>query len=303
VEVRKFSTFLLLYAVGVGIISGIYQSMAVHPSHKGIDDFMRASTKVDLRLGNRPYYPELAGLGDAIASDLKSGIPGYSPIDAANWAKKFGHGLIDNNAISAMIRLNRMPSIEVLVRLGYLMKQAGADVQIYDYLLIAADGIWAKLSECFESDENPSHNGQAIPHKADVAVTVDFVTRTYAELPWVDRMAAMHPLLQSISRDVKLAAMTDDLEIIQELVREAFHSHQTIGAFAARVDVPPEWVRNILDGRWDEVRDEATIGMVLKLSDKVKDMDGRTGSADFFAPLLSKEFRKAYIKEVKKGGK
>jgi hypothetical protein len=264
---------------------------------------MRSTTKVDSRLGNRPYYSKLAGLGEALANDLKSGIPGYSPIDAANWAKKFGQGLIDNNAISAIIRLNRMPSIEVLIKLGYLMKQAGADVQIYDYLLIAADGIWAEFSEHFESAETPSHTGQAIPHKAKVAFTVDFVARTYADMPWEDRLAAMQPLLESIARDAKFFGMTDDLNIISELVREAFHSHQTIGAFAARVDVSPDWIKNILDCRWDEVRSEATIGMVLKLADKVKNLDGKVGDAELFAPLLTKDLQREYRREIRKGKK
>jgi hypothetical protein len=262
---------------------------------------MRATTKVDLRMGNRPYYPELAGLGEALANDLKSGIPGYSPIDAANWAKRFGQGLIDNNAISAMIRLNRMPSLEVLVKLGYLMRQAGADVQIYDYLLIAADGIWAKMAKDLESDEVPSHTGSAAPHKADVGFSVDYVARTYADMPWLDRLAAMQPLLESIQRDARFFGMTDDLDRIRELVKDAFHTHQTIGAFAARADVPYEWVKNILDGRWDEVRVDATVGMVLKLADKVKNLDGKTGDAEFFAPLLTKDLHREYRKEAKKG--
>lgn len=255
--------------------------------------------KVD-RVGERPFYKEYKGLADLINGVLDKEIPGHPKMSTRSWVRKFGQGAVDYTGLNLLTRQLRQPTIESLVILGWLMKESGANVEIYDFLLAAADGVAGKIAEHFSSEiPTPSHKNLRIPQEAGTGYASGYAVKVYESMSWDERLSAMQPLLSKIGRDTKFLAMTDDLDVIRELVKESVATWQTISVFAAKADLPYGWIKDILDSRWDEVRAAATVGMVLKLVDKVHNLDGKTGDAEFFAPLLTKDLQKEYRKNAK----
>lgn len=262
------------------------------------------------RLGSKRFYPEMRTFAVFIQDTLSHGIPGHAGINAIQWCAKFGLGLLEKSAVYQWQNQQRQPSIASAVLLGILLKRSGAKIDVYAPLRAAADGcmaMWtAKIEEGLGSSETDLDDRLTLskPQSVEISPNPKYAVDVYRQLSWEDRLSAASGLLEAIARDVKYFKMLDDLEVIQALVKEAVVSRGGhAGTLADAADVPVEWVKAILKGDWDYVRSTSDCGLLIGLSDAVKDLDGKTRNNELFAPLMSEELMKAYIKEVRKRAK
>jgi len=257
------------------------------------------------RLGSKKFLPEMRAFATFIRDTLDHGIPGYREINPIQWCEKFGLGVLERNAIYQYIKQQRQPSIEMAVLVGILLKRSGADIDIYDPLLAAADGCYSAWMEKLGSEVDlvdPTDRAISVkPQRVDIAPNSEYAIAVYEALSWNDRIAAMNGMLGAIARDTKFVNMTDDLEVIQELVRESVERRgNNPSLLADSADVPVEWIKAIVAGHWEEVRAKSDSRLLIQLADKIQDLDGKTRSCEFFAPLMDKTLVKSYLKEVKR---
>jgi hypothetical protein len=244
-------------------------------------------------------------LSDLIRDIFASGIPGYPRISTLQWAERFGKGKLSNNVIQDWINQKRIPSLEFLVLFGILLREAGADIGIFDPLLAAGDGIYQKLMEDLKGEVKDAPLGDysdlGTPEDAPMALPVDHSVRTYQQQSYADRLAAMPKLLEAITRDLKYRQMDSEFEVVQALVKEARGSHGNDSArFAKYAVVPKEWVDLIVEGRLEEAQAMTDTPMVLKLADKVPDLDGQRSHAELFSCLLPSSEIKAFKAAIKR---
>jgi len=257
------------------------------------------------RLGSKKFLPEMRAFATFIKDMLDHGIPGYKGTNPIQWCEKFGLGLLEQNALYQWQNGQRAPSVQMAVLAGILLERSGADIGVYDPLLAAADGYYSMWMEKLGSDADsidPTDRAISVkPQKVDISPTPEYAIAVYEALSWNDRIAAMHGMLGAIARDTKFVNMTDDLEVIQELVRESVESRGgSLNVLADSADVPVEWIKAIIAGHWEEVRAKSDSRLLIQLADKIQDLDGKTRSCEFFAPLMDKSLIKSYLKEVKR---
>lgn len=240
----------------------------------------------------RNELPSMRKFADLLKDVLANDIPGHSNISLLKWSGMFGKGAITYTSLQRWASQGQVPSLESAIALGVLMKEAGANVGVFDFLLAAADGVyWAFVKNMRDQGvsqaELGDYSGLGAPEEASLSLPVSTIIDTYKSRSFVDRKAAAPELLTAIVRDITINEMPNERDVVQLLVKEAIvRQGNHPDALAKSCGVPKSWIEDIKAGRWEQVKTISTVGMLIKLAAKVPDLDGRKGSADFFASLM-----------------
>jgi hypothetical protein len=250
--------------------------------------------------------PSMRKLADFIKDLMNTGIPGYPDIPILQWCERFGKGWISHSVIYQWINQKRLPNIDTLVLFGILLKESGADVGVFDPLLAAADGIFHEWQERFRQegidvDDAGDWSAFSDPEEAPLSLPANYAVEVYQGMSFADRKASMQGLLEAIARDIKYSQLNSEFDMIRGLVKEAVvRQGNHPERLAEWAEVPEEWIRLILDGRLEDAQKLSTTEYILKLSSKVKNLDGATDDTSIYACLLEKSEIKQFKKEVKR---
>jgi hypothetical protein len=264
-----------------------------------------AETDLETKRRKAEVKPYLRKMSNLIRDVFSTGIPGYPDISVLHWGERFGKGLIKSNSVQQWINQVRTPSLESIVLFGILLKQSGANIGVFDLLLAAADGIYhywiGELKGQVGDEPLGDYSDLGNPEEADIAPPVDSSLKAYKQQSYADRLAAMPGLLAAFTRDLRYQQMKSEPEVVQALVREVKASYgNDTKRVASLVDVPKEWIDLIVEGKLEEAKAMSTTGLVLKLADKVPDLDGQKSNAELFACLLPSSEINVFAKEIKR---
>jgi hypothetical protein len=272
--------------------------------------FMDGKDDRKLSTGIKPGVVAMRKLSNFIRDVFASGIPGYPNIPTLQWAERYGKGLISHNLVQAWINQKRVPSLDTLIMFGILLKECGAvhedgtAVEPLDPLLYAADGVYAdlvlQLKGQIANTELGDYSHLGKPEEGEIAHPVDYPVRIYQQQNYDDRIAAMPELLKAISRDLRYQNL-DNFQTVRELVREVkLRNGNDSNRLAALADVPKQLIDLIVEGKLEEIKAMSDVGMILKLSERVPNLNGETSKAELFSCLLPSPEVKALAKALKR---